>query len=421
MMKQLISLAALAALTLTAQTSGELVSQDLHITGAAAQSAANNNVLLSSAGTASIDTMVSGLTHYRALQVQIVASAGISSGQVLFEYSNDNVTFFPLQMYEATNSTTLNASTAINVATSIAASTNRTFLGKIMGRYIRCRISTVFAGGTIQAHTRLTISDFQPWITALAGSQTLATVTTVGTVTTVTTVSTVTTVATVTAVTSAALAAASVTDIASAAITSTQTSAAVAMTNIQSAVFSVNVTATSGTPTMDVVIQCSVNTTTWTDLYHFERVTGTTTLITPMLDIPCAQIRYVRTIGGGTPSVTMSLTRWSKQAKGDEHRAYFDRTIAPNTLNSATPSYWVEGSSYISAIVSSGAATTPATFQAEISADGTNWAAIGTATASAANTTTLIFGNFAVAKFARVRVTAAGTGQTLNYVSVTAR
>ena len=414
-MKNLILLAALAALTLTAQTSGELVSQDLHITGAAAQSAAGNNVLLSSAGTESIDTMVPGLTHYRALQVQIVASAGISSGQIIFEYSNNNVNFFPLQMYEATSSTTLNASTVINVATSIAASANRTFLGKIMGRYIRCRISTVFAGGTIQAHTRLTISDFQPWVTALAGSQTLATVTTVGTVTTVTTVTTVSTV------TSAALAAASVTDIASAAITSTQTSAAVAMTNIQSAVFSVNVTATSGTPTMDVVIQCSVNTTTWTDLYHFERVTGTTTLITPILDIPCAQIRYVRTIGGGSPSVTMSLTRFSKQVKGDEHRPYFDRTIAPNTLNSATPSYWVEGSNYISAIVSSGAATTPASFQVEISPDGTNWAVIGTATASAANTTTLVFGNFAVAKFARVRVTAAGTGQTLNYVSITAR
>lgn len=411
-MKKLTLLAALAASTLTAQTSGELISQDLYITGAAAQSAAANNVLLSTAGTASIDTMVPGVSHYRALQVQVVASAGISSGQILFEYSNDNVTFFPLQMYEATSSTTLNASTVINVATSIAASTNRTFLGKIMGRYIRCRISTVFAGGTIQAFTRLTISDFQPWVTALAGSQTLATVTTVGTVTTVTTVSTVT---------AASLAAASVTDIASAAITSTQTSAAIAMTNIQSAVFAVNVTAVSGTPTMDVVIQCSVNTTTWQDIYHFERVTGTTTLITPMLDIPCAQIRYVRTIGGGTPSVTMSLTRWSKQTSGDEHRAYFDRTIAPNTLNSATPSYWVEGSNYISAIVSSGAATTPASFQVEISADGTNWAAIGTATASAANTTTVVFGNFAVAKFARVRVTAAGTGQTLNYVSLTAR
>lgn len=408
-MKKLILLAALAASTLTAQTSGELLSQDLYITGAAAQSAAANNVLLSTAGTASIDTMVPGVSHYRALQVQIVASAGISSGQILFEYSNDNLTFFPLQMYEATSSTTLNASTVINVATSIAASTNRTFLGKIMGRYIRCRISTVFAGGTIQAFTRLTIADFQPWITALAGSQTLATVTTVTTVTTVSTV------------TAASLAAASVTDIASAAITSTQTSTAIAMTNIQSAVFAVNVTAVSGTPTMDVVIQCSVNTTTWQDIYHFERVTGTTTLITPMLDIPCAQIRYVRTIGGGTPSVTMSLTRWSKQTSGAEHRAYFDRTIAPNTLNSATPSYWVEGSNYISAIVSSGAATTPASFQVEISPDGTNWAVIGAPVASAANTTTLVFGNFAVAKFARVRVTAAGTGQTLNYVSLTAR
>ena len=397
-MKKLILLAAFAAFTLTAQTSGELVSQDLFITGAAAQSAAGNNVLLSTAGTTSIDTMVPGLSHYRALQVQIVASAGISGGAVIFEYSNDNVTFFPLQMYEASTAATLAASTAINAATTIAASANRTFLGKVMGRYIRCRISTVFAGGTIQAFARLAISDFQPWVTALAGSQTLATVT------------------------SASLSAASVTDIVSAALTTTATSAGVAVTNVQSAAFAVNITAVTGTnPTLDVVIQCSVNTTTWHDIYHFERATASTTLIMPNLELPCAQIRYVRTVGGSSPSFTMSLTRWSKNINGDEHRNFFDRTIVANTINSATPSFWVEGTDAITAIVSSAAATTAASFQMEVSADGTNFATIGTAVASVANTTTIVFNGPVVTKFARVRVSAAGSGQTLNYVSIQAR
>ena len=397
-MKKLILLAALAALTLTAQTSGELVSQDLFITGAAAQSAAGNNVLLSTAGTTSIDTMVPGLTHYRALQVQIVASAGISGGAVIFEYSNDNVTFFPLQMYEASTAASLGASTPINAAATIAASANRTFLGKIMGRYIRCRISTVFAGGTIQAFTRLSIADFVPWVTALAGSQTLATVT------------------------SASLSAASATDIVSAALTTTATSAGVAITNVQSAAFAVNITAVTGTnPTLDVVIQCSVNTTTWHDIYHFERATASTTLITPNIELPCAQIRYVRTVGGSSPSFTMSLTRWSKNINGDEHKNFFDRTIVANTLNSATPSVWVEGTDAITAIVSSAAATTAASFQMEVSADGTNWATIGTAVASVANTTTIVFNGPVVTKFARVRVSAAGSGQTLNYVSIQAR
>ena len=397
-MKKLILLAALAAFTLTAQTSGELVSQDLYITGAAAQSAAGNNVLLSTAGTTSIDTMVPGLTHYRALQVQIVASAGISGGAVIFEHSNDNVTFFPLQMYEASTAATLAASTAINAATTIAASANRTFLGKVMGRYIRCRISTVFAGGTIQAITRLSIADYVPWMTALARGQTLDTVA------------------------SASLSAASTTDIVSAALTTTATSAAVAITNVQSAAFSVNITAVTGTnPTLDVVIQCSVNTTTWHDIYHFERATASTTLIMPNLELPCAQIRYVRTVGGSSPSFTMSLTRWSKNINGDEHRNFFDRTIVANTLNSATPSVWVEGTNAITAIVSSAAATTAASFQMEVSADGTNWATIGTAVASVANTTTMVFNGPVVTKFARVRVSAAGSGQTLNYVSIQAR
>ena len=404
-MHRLLLLAALAASALSGQTSGELISQDLFVSGAAAQSAAGNNILLPTAGTGSTDAMVTGVSHYRSLSVQIVGSAGIASGAVIFEWSNNNSTFFPLQMYESSTTTALGNSTVINVATAIAASANRTFHGKIMGRYVRCRISTVFAGGTIQAITRLSIADFVPWNTSLAAAQTLATVTTVSTVS---------------AVTAASLSAASATDIASAAITTTATSGAIGVTNVQGAAFAISITAVTGTnPTLDLVIQCSVNTTTWHDVHHFERATGTTTLISPTIPLPCAQIRYVRTVGGTTPSFTMSLTRWSTQTNTGVQRSFFDRTIAPNTLNSATPAFWVEGSQYISAIVSSGAATTAASFQMEVSADGTNWASIGTAVASVASTNTLVFNAPAVAKFARVRVSAAGTGQTLNYVSVT--
>ena len=405
-MKNLLLIAVLSASFLFAQTSGELVSQDLSITGAAAQSAAGNNILLSTAGTASNDTMVTGLNHYRSLYVQIIGSAGIASGAVIFEYSNDNTTFFPLQMYESTTAVTLAASTVINAATAIAASANRTFQGKIMGRFIRCRISTVFAGGTIQAFSRLSISDFNPWITALASGQTLGTVTTVSTVS---------------AVTTAALGNAPTTDIASAAITTTQTSAAINTTNQQAASFAVSVTAVSGTPTMDVVVQCSFNTTTWVDIYHFERVTATTNIQSPTIDLPCQQIRYVRTIGGGTPSVTNSVVRTAKQVVGAWHRSFFDRTIVANTLNSATPAFWIEGSTSLTAIVSSAAATAPATFQVEVSADATNWATLGTAVASVANTTTLLLNSIGTFKFARIRVSVAGTGQTLNYVQLKAQ
>lgn len=405
-MKNLLLIAVLSASFLFAQTSGELVSQDLSITGAAAQSAAGNNILLSVAGTGSTDTMVTGLNHYRSLYVQINGGAGITSGAVIFEYSNDNTTFFPLQMYESTSSATLGASTVINAATSIAASTIRTFQGKIMGRFIRCRISTVFAGGTIQAFSRLSISDFTPWITALASGQTLGTVTTVSTVS---------------AVTTAALGNTPTTDIASAAITTTQTSAAINTTNQQAASFAVSVTAVSGTPTMDVVVQCSFNTTTWVDIYHFERVTAATNIQSPTIDLPCQQIRYVRTIGGGTPSVTNSVVRTAKQVVGTRTSNFFDRTIAPNTLNSTTPTFWIEGSTSITAIVSSGAATSAATFQVEVSADATNWATLGTAVASAANTTTLLLNSSGTFKFARIRVSVAGSGQTLNYVQLKAQ
>lgn len=164
-------------------TVGELVAQDRFVTGAASQSTLGNNILLTSAGTTSVDTMAVGQSPFRSAQIQIVASAGISSGQIIFEWSNNDVTFFPMQLWETTSAANITAATAINAAFSVAASANRTFVGKIPGRYIRCRISTGFVGGTIQAFSRLSISDFIPFVTTLATGQTLATVTTVGTVT----------------------------------------------------------------------------------------------------------------------------------------------------------------------------------------------------------------------------------------------
>lgn len=390
-------------------TLGELIMKDRHITGAAAQSALGNNILLSSAGTTSIDCMATNEANSRSIQVQIVASAGISAGQVIFETSLDNATFAPMQMWETTSAANITAAASVNAVFSVAASANRTFVGKISGRYIRCRISTGFTGGTIQAFSRLSISDFIPFVTTLGTGQTLSTVTTVGTVTTVTTVA---------AVTAATLASSAVTDIASAAITTTTTSSAVSLANVTAASFSVNVTAVSGTtPTLDVAIELSWNTTSWVRVYEFERITASGNFQTPILLLPGQQVRYVRTVGGTSPSFTMSLTRVVRQVEGEPNYQFIDRTIAPNSISSTTPTYFIQGTGLLSVMISSGTATTPAVFTVDVSPDGTNWAPIGATMTPAANTAA-VQAIQVVAKFARVRVSTAGSGQTLNLISI---
>lgn len=80
--------------------------------------------------------------------VQVNATAGISSGQVTFECSNDGVTYSVMPVQEQTIVTGALTSAAF----SIAASTNRIFFFPIATRFIRVRISTAFVGGTVSAH-----------------------------------------------------------------------------------------------------------------------------------------------------------------------------------------------------------------------------------------------------------------------------
>ena len=87
-------------------------------------------------------------TDFFSASVQIIASAGITSGQVIFEQTNDpsSTTGVTLVVYEA--GVTNNVLTG---ATNIAANSRRIFNMPLTTRYFRVRISTAFVGGTIQA------------------------------------------------------------------------------------------------------------------------------------------------------------------------------------------------------------------------------------------------------------------------------
>lgn len=168
-MKNLIRLLILSILLtptiVGAQTSQELTnilagaSQDLYISGAAAQSAAGNNIMLSSAGTSSIDLVSGSAISYRAFACTIIGGAGISAGQITFEGSNDNTNWETIITYKENSNFQYTGSIAIT------ASSVGTFLGRAVHRYVRARISTGFTGGTVQAFTRFLTNTPSQYVT----------------------------------------------------------------------------------------------------------------------------------------------------------------------------------------------------------------------------------------------------------------
>lgn len=87
-------------------------------------------------------------TDFFSASVQIIASAGITSGQVIFEQTNDpsSTAGVTLVVYEAGF-----ANNVHTWSTNVAANSRRIFNMPLTTRYFRVRISSAFVGGTIQA------------------------------------------------------------------------------------------------------------------------------------------------------------------------------------------------------------------------------------------------------------------------------
>lgn len=150
--------------------------QDYTYNGTSGLSAINTDLL---SGTVSgwVDVSL-----YQSASIQIVASAGISAGAIIFEGTNDPTlastgATFPID--EPGGS--IKGSAA---AVTIAASTQRVFTFRIGTKYIRCRISTAFVGGTVRALVLLSQLPYAATFVGLAQTQTLGTVSTVTTLST---------------------------------------------------------------------------------------------------------------------------------------------------------------------------------------------------------------------------------------------
>ena len=232
-----------------------------------------------------------------------------------------------------------------------------------------------------------------------------------------------TSVTTVTTVTSASLAAnLIVNDIASGALTSTSTSATITpAASSLSQEFNIIVTAVSGTnPTLDFTVQESDDSgTNFYDVYQLPRITAAGQYRTPLIPLTGNRVRYVRTIGGTSPSFTSSINRIQSHTSNPVQRQFFDRTVVPNTLNSTSAVFFTEGCADLVVLVNMGAITTTTpVFALQVSVDNTNWVQLGADITTVASTTSILQVSNAQARFSRLLVKTAGSGATLGYVMV---
>jgi hypothetical protein len=115
------------------------------VVGAAASIAALNIDLLTGSASGWFDA-----ANFHSVSVQIIGSAGITAGAILFEQTNDTTAAAAGNVWAVEEITTLSPTPNI-AAITIAASTTRLFAGSVLCRYVRVRVSTAFATANVQA------------------------------------------------------------------------------------------------------------------------------------------------------------------------------------------------------------------------------------------------------------------------------
>jgi len=193
-----------------------------------------------------------------------------------------------------------------------------------------------------------------------------------------------------------------------------------------SAIFALNLTAfTAGSSTgLDCVLQYSPDgQTNWYDFWHFERLTATGELTTPPLPYSTMprRVKFTNATGAAT-TATASLFSTRVATSVAPVYQFFDRTagLLSGTASATGSAFRIDGAKNVAVNVTLGAATTPASYQIQVSADGTNWSAVAAGTAAVANSTTRYTATGITERFVRVAVTSAATGQTGTVVSISA-
>jgi hypothetical protein len=163
--------------------------------------------------------------------------------------------------------------------------------------------------------------------------------------------------------------------------------------------------------------------TTWYHYYETEAITAVGHYWIPPLQVPGRRrLSWIQVNNVAAITTTVTVTAQQVSFNPPVVHQYFDRTatLLSGTLSAASAAYDVSGCFNINARVVLGAATTPGTYQIQVSDDSISWASVGTATAAVANSTINLTASNIVARFARVIVTSGATAQTGTYVSIAA-
>lgn len=372
----------------------DVVLPDLYVIGQASQTALVNNILTATAGTAATD-----LLNYRTAIVQVVGTGTFTTGQYIFEASNDNATWASAV---ATQASTTNG--GLNVGANTAGDGGPIYIIPLSVRYLRCRINVaITGGGSIQAFSKFsqqTYTAATQIVSQSNGSNLNVAI----------------------SGTSSVVNQAQSGDVASGTITTTTTSSTVTTSLGVSHNFIVDVTAVSGTnPTMQVNVQESADQgTNWYTIYSFPIITAVGSYVSPTMPFTGNRFRYVQTIGGTTPSFTRSIVRNGMSIPYPYYREYLDTSIVPSITNSTTATLITNGASNHTMIVNQGSGGSAVTFAMDGSDDNVNWVSaivtvdgvIGGATPVAVNAPNMPF------KFIRGRVVTGVASTTISYISL---
>lgn len=367
----------------TSTTVSGKVGSSVQITGA-------DSLAISGSGSALNNTPITDTTvsNYRCISVQ---HALTGTNTITFEQSNDDVNFVATQCSSAA---TANVSP---VSTTAAAGL---FYCPLFASHFRTRISAFTSG---------TSTDTAVAFPGTCDSLNQKDVAVIGTATVSGTVNVNPAVAVFS------------TQVASAARTTSGNSGTLTQAAPNNAaIFEVNVTAVSGTsPTLDLVFQESYdNGTTWTDEWHWERITTSTQISTPLFVTGTGKFRFVWTLGGTTPSFTFSIGGTQGTNNGQWIRRFFDRTIDPNTTNSTTAAFNGDGCKSYNFTASVSACTLFPTFALQLSEDGVNYATTSDTLPLVTNGTFISSTFVSASKFVRLVASTGGTTCVLGFTAL---
>jgi len=384
------------------------------IVGAAASTAALNTDLLTGTVNGWYDAAA-----FSFVQLQWVGGAGITAGAVQVEATNDTTVSAKTLVLQADS---INAVGGIGPF-AIAASSTSAYWTAVTYRYIRVRVTTAFAGGTVQVIAAfLQQPPIQPVGSSL--SQDLKYIASNAVISPGINGGAAG-ILPVFPVSGSLLIDYSAQNVAAASGSLSTVSNSI---NSSTITFDVNLTAfTAGSSTgLDLYLQESPdNGTTYYDIWQCETLTAVGRCRIPAIPVNGRRrIRWVNR-GGAATTATLTVTSTGNPTALPIQRQFFDRTSGVGSgtavLNTNSAAYDIAGCKQISVVMQAGTATAVGSFQVQMSMDGTNWYNASAATAigaTTANNTVIPITSGMVGRYLRVTCTAAGTTQVINAIHI---